>query len=215
MKAVIFMSVANKKKLTVKQKKVYDFIKKEIREKGFPPSIREICTALGLSSTSSVHSHLSVLEAKGLIRRAPYKNRTIEILEADFYDNGDDVVNVPIVGKVTAGEPILAFENIEDSFPVPADFVYGKNETFMLRISGNSMIEKGIFHNDLVLVSKQPTAENGDIVVALIDDSATVKSFFKDEGHIRLQPANPDYAPIIADNVEIVGKVVGLFRKYK
>ncbi len=212
MKAVVFVSAINKKKLTVKQKKVYDFIRKEIREKGFPPSIREICAALGLSSTSSVHSHLSILEDKGLIRRSPYKNRTIEILETNFYSSNESVVNVPVVEDIGDGAPILALQKTNVSFPIPSELIFG--ETFIMKVPDNSMIEKGIFDNDFVLVSKQPIAENGDIIVALLGDSVTVKCFFRDDKMIRLQPANQNFEPIITEEVEIIGKVVGLLRKY-
>lgn len=204
---------AGNKKLTKQQAKVYEYLKQEIREKGFPPSIREICAAVSLKSTSSVHSHLATLEKKNLIKKLPNKNRTIEILEPNFYQTDSYIAEVPLVGKVTAGEPILAVENIEESIPLPMDFL-GRNETFMLRVSGQSMIEKGIMDKDLVIVNKQSHAENGDIVVAMLDDSATVKTFYRENGHIRLQPANPDYEPIITRTVDILGKVIGLIRRY-
>ena len=163
-------------KLTAKQQMVLDFLKAEIRRNGYPPTVREICDAVGLSSTSTVHAHLETLERKGFIRRSPAKNRSTEILEEDFYANTRELVNVPIVGRVAAGVPILADENIEDTFPIPIDYV--KNDTcFMLHVKGDSMIDEGILDGDLVLVRQQPDANNGDIVIALLDDSATVKTF--------------------------------------
>jgi repressor LexA len=196
-----------------KQKEILDYLKKEIRAKGYPPSVREICDAVNLKSTSTVHGHLNRLEKKGIIRRDPTKPRAIEILDDKFYDVRHELVNVPIVGNVTAGQPILAVENIEDYFPLPIDYV--KNDTvYMLHIQGESMIEAGIFDNDLVLVRKQSSAENGDIVVAMIEDSATVKRFFREKDHIRLQPENPTMNPIIVRDVIILGKVIGLFRKF-
>ena len=198
--------------LTTKQSNVYNFIKKATREKGYPPAVREICEAVGLSSTSSVHAHLETLERKGYIKRSRSKNRCIEILEGDFYQN-PEVASLPIVGKVTAGQPILAVENIEDYFPVPISYA-GSGESFMLKVQGDSMIEKGIASGDLVIIKKQNTANNGDIVVALLDDSATIKTFYKENGHFRLQPANPVYQPIITDDVVILGVLTGLFRKY-
>ncbi len=200
-------------KLTKSQQLIYDFLKKEIRQKGYPPSVREISEAVGLSSTSTIHSHLSSLEKKGYIRRSfAKKSRSIEILEPDFYGSGRELVNVPIVGKVTAGQPILAVENIEDTFPIPVEYVHD-DKVFMLRVQGDSMMNAGIFHKDLILVRSQPTANNGDIVVALIEDSATVKTFYKEKGAIRLQPENPSYEPIIVRDVIILGKVIGLYRK--
>ena len=204
-------------KLTEKQQFIYDFIKQEIKSKGNTPSIREICEAANLASTSSVHLHLSSLERKGYISRPKAKNRCIQILEEDFYSEPEvsdiDYASIPIVGTVTAGVPILATENIEGHFPVPVDYLKN-NDTFMLRIRGNSMINAGIFNNDLVLVNQQPTAQNNDIVIALIDDSATCKRYFAEDGHIRLQPENDDYEPIIVNNCSILGKVIGLFRSF-
>lgn len=200
--------------LTLKQKAVYDYLKSEIRAQGFPPSVREICEAVGLSSTSSVHAHLETLERKGYIKRSPLKNRSIEILEEDFYQSSREMVNVPIIGKVTAGEPILAVENIEDYFPIPVEYA-GNSNTFFLKVQGDSMINKGILNNDLVLIKKQNTANNGDIVVALINDSATIKTFYREKNHIRLQPENPAYEPIIVKTVSILGVISGLFRRYK
>ncbi len=201
--------------LTPKQKLILDYIKSEIKTNGIPPTIREICAAANLSSTSSVHLHLSTLEKKGYITRSKSKNRSILINDADFYGGGgygeEDYVKVPIIGNVSAGVPINAEENVEGYFPVPNQFV--KNNTFMLRIRGNSMMNAGIFNNDLVLVKQQSTACNNDIIIALLDDSATCKRFFRqDDGYIRLQPENPDYEPIIIKDVKVLGKVTGLFR---
>jgi len=199
--------------LTLKQQLVLDFLKREIKQNGYPPTVREICDAVGLSSTSTVHAHLETLERKGYIRRSPTKNRSTEILEEDFYGNARELVNVPIVGQVAAGVPILAEENIEDTFPIPIDYV--KNDTcFMLHVKGDSMIDEGILDGDLVLVRQQQTASNGDIVIAMMDDSATVKTFYRENGHIRLQPANNAFTPIIVRDCEILGKVIGLYRRY-
>jgi repressor LexA len=198
--------------LTHKQQMVLDFLKKEIKKNGYPPTVREICDAVGLSSTSTVHAHLETLERKGFIRRSPTKNRSTEILEDDFYA-ARELVYVPIVGQVAAGVPILAEENIEDTFPVPIDYV--KNDTcFMLHVKGDSMTDEGILDGDMVLVRQQQTASNGDIVIALLDDSATVKTFYRENGRIRLQPANSAFSPIIVRDCEILGKVIGLYRRY-
>jgi len=199
--------------LTQKQKLILDFLKSEIRQNGYPPTVREICDAVGLSSTSTVHAHLETLERKGFIRRSPAKNRSTEILEEDFYTNTRELVNVPIVGRVAAGVPILADENIEDVFPIPVDYV--KNDTcFMLHVKGDSMIDDGIFDGDLVLVRQQQTATDGDIVIALLDESATVKKFFRDGENIRLDPANSFFEPIIVPDCDVLGKVIGLYRRY-
>ena len=204
-------------KITEKQMRVLAYVKEQIKKNGYAPSVREICQALGLKSTSTVHGYLARLEKKGLIQKAALKPRTIRITDEEqegqqsFYTS-KEMVDVPIVGKVTAGMPILAVENIEDSFPLPIDFV-GNSETFMLRVRGDSMIEAGILDGDLVLVKKQNTAENGDIVVALIEDEATVKTFFKEKNHIRLQPQNSFMQPIIVPTCSILGKVAGVFRK--
>jgi repressor LexA len=200
--------------LTPKQEQIYNFLKSAIKKRGYPPTVREICDAVELSSTSTVHSHLRTLERKGYIRREPSKNRSIEILETDFYGIEAEHVLVPVVGEVTAGVPILAVENIEEHFPIPTRYV-NDNEVFMLRVRGDSMLNAGILHRDMVLVRKQATADNGDIVVALLDDSATVKRFFKDDDSIRLQPENPAYMPIVTNDVEVLGKVIGLFRSIK
>ena len=196
-------------KITTKQREILEFIKHEIINKGYPPAVREICEAVHLKSTSSVHSHLESLEKNGYIRRDPTKPRAIEIMDENFNLTRREVVHVPIVGSVAAGQPILAVENIESYFPVPAEMM-PNHESFMLKVKGESMINAGIFDGDQVLVQKQPTAENGDIVVALIDDSATVKTFYKEADHIRLQPEN--YDPIILTDCMIVGKVFGVFR---
>lgn len=204
-------------KVTEKQLKVLAYVKEQIKKNGYAPSVREICQALGLKSTSTVHGYLSRLQKKGLIQKAALKPRTIRITEdeqaepANYYSS-KEMVDVPIVGKVTAGAPILAVENIEDMFPLPIDFV-GNSESFMLRVRGDSMIEAGILDGDLVLVKQQNVAENGDIVVALIEDEATVKTFFKEKNHIRLQPQNSFMQPIIVPSCSILGKVAGVFRK--
>jgi len=199
--------------LTTKQKLVLDFLKSEIRQNGYPPTVREICDAVGLSSTSTVHSHLESLERKGYIRRSPAKNRSTEILEEDFYTNTREMVNVPIVGRVAAGVPILAEENIEDTFPMPIDYV--KNDTcYMLHVKGDSMTDEGILDGDLVLVRQQQLANDGDIVIALVDDSATVKIFSRDGEYIVLSPANADYEPLVVRECEVLGKIIGLYRRY-
>ncbi len=198
-------------KITDKQKEILEYIKETILGKGYPPAVREICEAVHLKSTSSVHSHLETLERNGYIRRDPTKPRTIEILDDDFALTRREVVNVPVIGTVAAGMPILAEENIEDYIPIPVEMLPNK-EVFMLKVKGESMIEAGIFNNDKVIVAKQPTAENGDTVVALLDDAATVKTFYKEDGHYRLQPQNSSMSPIIVDEVQILGKVIGLFR---
>ena len=198
-------------KITDKQKEILEYIKEMILKKGYPPAVREICEAVHLKSTSSVHSHLESLEKNGYIRRDPTKPRTIEILDDDFALTRREVVNVPVIGTVAAGVPILAEQNIEDYLPIPAEMLPNK-EVFMLKVKGNSMIEAGIYSGDKVIVAKQPDAENGDKVVALVDDSATVKTFYKENGHFRLQPENSTMDPIILDHVEILGKVIGLFR---
>ena len=201
----------SKGKITDKQREILEYIKETILSKGYPPAVREICEAVHLKSTSSVHSHLETLEKNGYIRRDPTKPRTIEILDDDFALTRREMVQVPVIGTVAAGMPILAEENIEDYMPIPAEMLPNK-EVFMLKVKGESMIEAGIYNNDKVIVVKQQTAENGDKVVALVDDSATVNTFYKEEGHIRLQPENSSMNPIIVDDVQILGKVIGLFR---
>ena len=204
-------------KLSQKQIEILEYMKKEVKEKGYPPSVREICEAVGLKSTSTVHGHLERLEKKGYIRRDPSKPRAIEIFSsteaAPDRQEQKELVNIPIVGTVTAGTPILAVENIEDTFPLPLDYA-PNGDTFMLRVKGDSMINAGIFNRDRIIVKQQNTAENGDIVVALIEDFATVKTFYRENGYIRLQPENPSMSPIIVKDVTILGKVVGLYRKY-
>lgn len=205
----IFMAYG---KITKKQSEILEFIKNEILNKGFPPAVREICEAVHLKSTSSVHSHLETLEKNGYIRRDPTKPRAIEIIDDNFNLVRREVVNVPIVGHVAAGEPILAVENIENYFPIPAEFMPNV-QTFMLTVKGESMINAGIFDGDQILVQQQSTAKNGDMVVALVDDSATVKTFYKEKGHYRLQPENDSMEPIIVEGeLKILGKVIGVFR---
>lgn len=201
------------KKVTKRQDAILAFIKSEVRTKGYPPSVREIGEAVGLASSSTVHGHLERLETKGLIRRDRTKPRAIEILDQDDGINRQDVIHVPLVGKVTAGLPITAIENIEEYFPLPNNYGTSDDNLFMLEIMGESMIEAGILDGDLVIVKKQSTADNGEIVVAMTEDNeATVKRFFKEEHHFRLQPENSTMAPIIVNSVSILGKVVGLYR---
>ena len=201
-------------KITEKQSQILEYIKAEILSKGYPPAVRDICQAVNLKSTSSVHSHLETLEKNGYIRRDPTKPRTIEILDDNFNLVRREMVNVPIVGTVAAGQPILAVENIENYFPIPSEYMPNE-ETFMLKVKGESMINAGILDGDQILVKRQSTAKNGDMVVALVDDSATVKTFYKENGHIRLQPENDYMDPIILPDVEIIGKVFGVFRFFK
>ena len=198
-------------KITDKQSQILEYIKSEILNKGYPPSVRDICQAVNLKSTSSVHSHLETLEKNGYIRRDPTKPRTIEIIDDNFNLVRREVVNVPMVGTVAAGQPILAIENIDNYFPIPSEYMPNE-ETFMLKVKGESMINAGILDGDNILVKRQNTAKNGDMVVALVDDSATVKTFYKENGHIRLQPENDDMDPIIVPTCEIIGKVFGVFR---
>lgn len=198
-------------KITAKQKEILEYIKYEIINKGYPPAVREICEAVHLKSTSSVHAHLESLEKNGYIRRDPTKPRAIEIMDENFNLTRREIVNVPVIGSVAAGQPILAVENIESYFPIPAEMMPNQ-ETFVLKVKGESMVDAGIFDGDRVLVQKQPTAENGEIVVALIDNSATVKTFYKEADHIRLQPENDAYDPIIVPDCVILGKVFGVFR---
>lgn len=195
-----------------KQSEILEYIKEEILAKGYPPAVREICEAVKLKSTSSVHSHLETLEKNGYIRRDPTKPRAIEILDDSFNLTRREVANVPILGKVAAGEPILADNNITDYFPIPVEFLPNK-ETFMLTVKGDSMINMGIYSGDFVLVEAGSTAKNGDVVVALVDDSATVKRFYKEDGYYRLQPENDDMEPIIVESCEILGKVISLYRR--
>ena len=201
-------------KISSKQKEILEYIKQEILNKGYPPAVREICEAVNLKSTSSVHSHLETLEKNGYIRRDPTKPRAIEIIDDSFNLTRREVVNVPMVGSVAAGQPILAVENITSYFPIPAEFMPNA-ESFMLRVKGESMINAGIFDGDNVLVKRQSTASNGDIVVALVDDSATVKTFYKENGYYRLQPENEFMEPIIVQDVMILGKVFGAIRFFR
>ena len=198
-------------KITAKQQEILEYIKSTILNKGYPPAVREICEAVHLKSTSSVHSHLAALEEKGYIRRDPTKPRTIEILDDSFNFNRREMVNIPVIGTVAAGEPILAEERIEDYFPFPAEALPNA-ETFMLNVKGESMIDAGILPGDRLIVEQRSTAENGEIVVALLDDSATVKRYYKEKDHYRLQPENSSMDPIITDHVDILGKVIGLIR---
>lgn len=200
-------------KISKKQAEILEYIKNEIINRGFPPAVREICEAVHLKSTSSVHSHLETLEKNGYIRRDPTKPRAIEILDDNFNLTRRELVNVPVVGKVAAGQPILAVENVESYFPVPAEYMPNA-QTFMLVVKGESMINVGIYDGDQILVQEQSTANNGDIVVALIEDSATVKTYYKEDGYYRLQPENDTMEPIIVekDQLTILGKVIGIFR---
>ena len=198
-------------RITQKQSEILEYIKSQILNKGYPPSVRDICAAVNLKSTSSVHAHLESLEKNGYIRRDPTKSRTIEIIDDNFNLTRREVVNVPLIGQVAAGQPLLAVENITGYFPIPAEFI-PKEEVFMLNVKGESMVNAGIYDGDQIIVKQQSTASNGEIVVALIDDSATVKRFYKEDGHIRLQPENDFMDPIIVDDCSIVGKVIGLIR---
>jgi repressor LexA len=198
-------------KISAKQQEILDYIKAEIVNKGYPPSVREICEAVNLKSTSTVFSHLEKLEKNGYILRNSSKTRAIEILDENFNMMRNELVNVPIVGNVAAGQPILAVQNIENYFPIPVDYMPNE-QAFMLKVKGDSMINVGIFDKDTILVKQQKTANNGDIVVALVDDSATVKTFYKESDHIRLQPENDTMDPIIVPDCEILGKVFGVIR---
>ena len=203
-----------KGRITAKQQEILEYIKSEIVNKGYPPAVREICGAVHLKSTSSVHSHLETLEKNGFIRRDPTKPRAIEIIDDDFNLSRREIISVPVIGSVAAGEPIFADQNIESYMPVlPEDMPDG--QAFMLRVKGESMVNAGIFDGDRVLVKKQESAENGEIIVALVEDAATVKTFYKEDGHFRLQPENDTMEPIILDDVTVLGKGTGLFRIYK
>ena len=199
-------------KITQKQSDILEFIKSELLSKGYPPTVRDICNAVNLKSTSSVHAHLETLEKNGYIRRDPTKPRAIEIIDENFSLTGREIVNVPIVGRVAAGEPLLATQNIENYFPIPMEFM-PNNEVFMLEVKGESMINVGIYEGDWIVVEKRNTARNGEIIVALVDDSATVKTFYKEDGHIRLQPENDTMDPIIVPDCKILGKVISLYRR--
>ncbi|MCI9584234.1 transcriptional repressor LexA [Clostridiaceae bacterium] len=198
-------------KISDKQREILEYIKETILKKGYPPTVREICETVKLKSTSSVHSHLEQLERNGYIRRDPTKPRTIEIVDDTFNLARREVVNVPLLGTVAAGAPLLAEENIESYFPIPVEMLPNR-ETFMLTVKGDSMIEAGILSGDRVIVAQTDTAENGEIVVALLDDSATVKRFFREDGYIRLQPENSSMEPILVKQVKILGRVIGLLR---
>ena len=200
-------------KITKKQSEILEYIKNEILNRGFPPAVREICDAVHLKSTSSVHSHLESLEKNGYIRRDPTKPRAIEILDDNFNIVRREVINVPIMGKVAAGSPILAVENMDGYFPIPSEYMPKGKTTFMLEVKGESMINAGIFNGDKVLVQQQTTAENGEMIVALVEDSATVKTYYKEDGYYRLQPENDTMDPIIINGeLKILGKVIGVFR---
>ena len=202
-------------RITQKQQEILDYIKNEILNRGFPPAVREICEAVNLKSTSSVHAHLEALEKNGYIRRDATKPREIEIIDDNFNLVRREVVNVPIVGTIAAGQPILAVENIEGYFPIPAEFMPNE-QSFMLKVKGESMVNAGIFDGDQVLVKQQSTASDGDIVVALVDEGATVKTFYKEKGYYRLQPENDSMDPIIIrGDLQILGKVFGVFRLYQ
>lgn len=201
-------------RITEKQTQILEYIKAEILAKGYPPSVRDICQAVNLKSTSSVHSHLETLEKNGYIRRDPTKPRTIEILDDNFNLFRREMVSVPIVGTVAAGQPILATENIENYFPIPSEFMPNE-DSFLLKVKGESMINAGILDGDYILVKQEKDAKNGDMVVALVEDSATVKTFYKENGHIRLQPENDSMEPIILPDVAIIGKVFGVFRFFE
>lgn len=199
------------KRITEKQQEILEYIKETILKKGYPPTVREICEKVHLRSTSSVHSHLESLEKNGYIRRDPTKPRTIEIIDDTFNLTRREMVQVPLIGTVAAGQPILAEQNIEDYFPIPAELL-PNTEAFMLKVKGESMINVGMFDGDRVIVARQNTARDGEIVVALVDDAATVKRFFKEDGYFRLQPENDTMEPIIVPEVEVLGKVIGLIR---
>ena len=201
-------------RITAKQSEILEYIKNQIVNKGYPPSVRDICEAVHLKSTSSVHAHLETLEKNGYIRRDPTKPRAIEIIDDNFNLTRREVVNVPLIGQVAAGQPILAVENITNYFPIPAEFL-NNSETFMLNVKGDSMINMGIYDGDMIIVRRQQTADNGEVIVALVDDSATVKRFYKEDGHYRLQPENDFMDPIIVSEVMIMGKVIGTFRFFK
>lgn len=199
-------------KISAKQQEILNYIKDEILKKGYPPTVREICEVVHLKSTSSVHSHLETLENNGYIRRDPTKPRAIEIVDEEFNLSRREMMNIPIIGKVAAGLPLLAVENIEDYFAIPSEFLPTNEEFFILIVQGDSMINCGIYEGDMLIVQKQSIARNGDIVVALVDDSVTVKRFYKEDDYIRLQPENDFIDPIIVPDCNIVGKVIRLYR---
>ena len=214
--------MGNRAETTRKEKAILKFIEDQVKANGYPPSVREIGKAIGLSSTATVHAYLAKLEKQGFIKKEDKKGRTLKVIKGtdgqpikkenkNFYAQRE-LVDVPVIGKITAGQPILAVENVTDTFPIPIDFV-GNSESFMLTVRGESMIEAGILDGDYILVKKQSNASNGEIVVALIEDEATVKTFYKENGHIRLQPENHTMDPIIVPDCKILGKVAGVFRK--
>lgn len=200
-------------KISAKQQEILEYIKEEILKKGYPPTVRDICEAVHLSSTSSVHSHLATLEKNGYIRRDPTKPRAIEIIDDSFQLVRHEMTSIPVVGRVAAGSPILAQQNIDSYFPLPVEYTPNA-QSFILKVKGDSMINAGIFDGDMIFVEQCNTARNGDIVVALVDDSATVKTFYKENGHFRLQPENDDMEPFIYDHVDILGKVFGVLRLF-
>ncbi len=203
-------------KLSKRQQQILEFIRSEVANKGYPPSVREIGEAVGLNSSSTVHGHLQKLEEYGYIRRDPAKPRAIELLDDESGVHRVRAVHVPLVGRVTAGTPVLAVENIEEYYPIPNDFVDHHDDVFLLRVQGDSMIEAGILDQDFALVEKSSTAENGDIVVALVDgEEATIKRFYHEGDHIRLQPENQAMTPILTTNVTILGRVIGVFRRFR
>lgn len=206
-------------KLTAKDYEILDFIYKGIKKNGYPPTVREICAAVNLNSPATVHARLSKLEAAGKIEKTSAKNRAMRVVgypetEEDISETREEYIEVPVYGKITAGVPITAVEQLERHFPIPMSYVKN-NEIFMLKVSGESMINVGIYDGDYIIIEKRPDASNGDIVAALINgEDATVKTFYKENGHYRLQPENDTMSPIIADNVEIIGKVIGVFRMF-
>ena len=202
-------------KISAKQREILEYIKSEILSRGYPPAVREICEAVNLKSTSSVHSHLETLEKNGFIRRDPTKPRAIEICDDNFQMVRTETASLPVIGTVAAGTPILAEENIDSYFPVPADIIPNGEPSFVLKVKGDSMINAGIFNGDQIFVQQCNTARNGDLIVALVEDSATVKTFYKEKDYIRLQPENDDMEPIIVSDCQILGKVFGVFRYYK
>lgn len=202
-------------KISTKQREILEYIKSEILSRGYPPAVREICEAVNLKSTSSVHSHLETLEKNGFIKRDPTKPRAIEICDDNFQMVRTETASLPVIGTVAAGTPILAEENIDSYFPVPAEIIPNGEPSFVLKVKGDSMINAGIFNGDQIFVQQCNTARNGDLIVALVDDSATVKTFYKEKDHIRLQPENDDMEPIIVDDCQILGKVFGVFRYFK
>lgn len=210
----------NNKKISSRQKKILEFINKMIKEEGYPPSVREIAKAVDLSSSATVHSHLKKLEGLGYLKRDASKPRALSVISSpeedpeDMNRSANNLVFVPVLGNIAAGTPILAEENIEDYFPLTLDFVRGQSEVFMLNVHGDSMVNAGIMDRDLVIVRKQDTAINGEIIVALLEDEATVKRFFKGKSKIRLMPENDHMEPIIVKDVKILGKVIGIIRKY-